>query len=204
LRPTTIFNSAFGQWTTSLGLLSALIAGLSFTFVPLVAHPRPNAPAVEQPPPTLTPPPPPPPELFVLKSASSFAAGAGSVLTYTVLLVNDSVGAGDPGSSVSMVDSIPAGTTFLRVHPYSPGEYDRETNSFRWRGRVPLHEEGNPDSDRALSFAVRIRPEAPVGTIISNTAIITDALGRRYEPWFETEVDAPAPTIYLPRLYSRR
>jgi uncharacterized repeat protein (TIGR01451 family) len=147
-------TSTTGDWAESLpgtannssmGLTTTLKpgSGLIYTFTP--APPGPN----------------------LLPSSKSGAAlvSSNQVLTYTVFVRNS----GDlPTTETSMVDPIPANTTF--AYSVTPGlTYNEDDNQMEWTGSVAA------ESTQELTFAVNVGSNLGCGvTSITNVATISD------------------------------
>ncbi len=99
-------------------------------------------------------------DLSITKTSGVDPVPSGSVLTYTVSLVN---GGPDPAASVVVTDTLPAGVTFL-----STSGCDNDPNG------VPSCVLGTLGASAGTSYTISVTVDAGPGTI-SNTADVTAA-----------------------------
>lgn len=127
-----------------------------------------------------------PPTLLVHKMAQPEAISPDDVITYTIVMMNDMLGASDPGASVELTDDIPAHTTYVAGTATGGAQYDAAADTITWAGAVPRGDSAT------VSFQVRVAGDAPAGEEIENVALITDALGRVSEVRASVSLHAPA------------
>jgi immune inhibitor A len=97
------------------------------------------------------------------KTVSSAQARPGQRIKYTLKVRNTN----PVGQAFVVDDPIPENTTFVWGRHFDPA-----TNSIHWQHGVPA------GRARYISFVVRVNPDTPVGTIITNEAYLSDsALG---------------------------
>jgi uncharacterized repeat protein (TIGR01451 family) len=94
-------------------------------------------------------------------------AKAGDNLTYEICLANPS--ATRTVTHVSIVDTLPPQTTFVSAEgDGASGYYDAVTHTYTW-----FYGSLAPASQDCLDLVVRILPETPADTVITNTAMLT-------------------------------
>lgn len=91
--------------------------------------------------------------------ASKAQVTAGKMITYTLTVKNQT----PVSQSFELTDPIPAYTTILQSQYFDPA-----SNAIHWKGTLL------PNSSRFISFTVRVNADTPDGTIITNTAQVTD------------------------------
>jgi uncharacterized repeat protein (TIGR01451 family) len=128
--------------------------------------------------------------LSLVKRVSPGEVKPGHTLTYTLKVTNTT----PVSQTFDLNDPIPANTHFNRGryddhdsrvsyeftastsdryhHSHDGPYYDRDTNSIVWKGKI------GPHRTQYFTFQVRVDRATAVGTIITNTAVLTDsALG---------------------------
>jgi uncharacterized repeat protein (TIGR01451 family) len=132
--------------------------------------------------PQLTTTPSAPPTLLLAKLVDKEQAMVGDLVTYTLVLMNDQLGAEDPGAKVQLLDELPE-TLELQAGSLSSGAtYDEVTRTVRWSGRVP--QGGSVD----ITFRAVLTPAAAEVRSVLNTAVVTDALGQVTERSAQVQV----------------
>lgn len=123
-----------------------------------------------------------PPTLLVAKLVDKERAAVGEALTYTLMVMNDQLGAEDPGAKVQLLDTLPE-TLELQPGSLSPeATYDDVTRSVRWSGQVPQGRSVD------ITFRAVLRPAAAEMRSVLNTVVVTDALGNVTERSAQTQV----------------
>jgi len=123
-----------------------------------------------------------PPTLLVAKLVDKEQAAVGEVLTYTLVVMNDQLGAEDPGAKVQLLDALPE-TLELQPGSLSPdAAYDKVTRSVRWSGRVPQ------GGSVGITFRAMLTPAAAEVRSVLNTVAVTDALGQVTERSAQVQV----------------
>ena len=112
------------------------------------------------------------PILRMEKKANPTVVGPGGTIEYTVVIYN--VGS-VTAPSVTMIDPIPAGTTFVAGSETATAPtvvYDAGNNWIKWSGAIPAG--GNV----VITFKVTVDDKTPCGTLIHNRAgILSDNSG---------------------------
>ena len=116
------------------------------------------------------------------KEVDKGVAVPGEVLTYTLTLRN--AGMAD-ATGVTVVDPIPAYTTYMPDSLGGDAIYVEEANQIEWSGAVPS------GSQASFSFAVRTVPPLPDGTVVVNTATIDDGVHLPFTRTSATTIAAP-------------
>jgi uncharacterized repeat protein (TIGR01451 family) len=101
------------------------------------------------------------------KAVNQSVAVPGEVLTYTLTLRN---AGGADASNVTVVDPIPAHTTYQIGSATAGATYDEAASRILWSGAVPS------GGQVSFSFAVRTKAPLPDGTVVVNTATIDDGV----------------------------
>ena len=130
------------------------------------------------------------PTLLTFKQARPDPVEPGGVLTFTIGLMNDMLDTFDPGASVTVYDPVPMSLTVLSDTLPSGAVYNPLTNAVTWQGSVP---QGLPVS---LTFQAQVALTAT--GIVTNTAVITDALGTVYQPSAAVIIVTAAPGTATP------
>ncbi|MBC8449335.1 MAG: S8 family serine peptidase, partial [Chloroflexi bacterium] len=100
------------------------------------------------------------------KQVSAAIAPPGSVLTYTLVLSNSGAGA----AQVTVSDPLPAEVSFVEGSATGGAVYDGVRHEIFWQGTV------GAGAVWPLGFSVRLHPELPAGSVVTNTAIIADGV----------------------------
>lgn len=122
------------------------------------------------------------PILDIKKEANVSFVIPGGEIEYTVTLVNGGTG---PATGVTMIDPIPAGSTFV---PNSESAtvptvaYDNANNWIKWTGNIPVGD------SVVIKFKVRVNEQIDCGAIIHNRAGL---IGANNEPTLVAEVRTP-------------
>lgn len=112
----------------------------------------------------------PPPGLRIEKKANVAAVVPGGIIEYTIVVVNT----GGPATGVTIVDPIPAGTTYVpgSVNSLPPGAtYNVGLNRVEWTGNIPA------GGNLIIKFKVLVNPQIDCPTEIKNEAAILAATG---------------------------
>jgi uncharacterized repeat protein (TIGR01451 family) len=126
--------------------------------------------------------------LMVAKLVDHPQAMVGEVLQYTLVILNDMLGGVDPGSSVHLVDTLPAALELVAGSLSSDASYDAPTRTVHWHGRVA--QGGSVE----VSFRARVMPAALEQRSVINTMTVQDALDRRLDASANTDVVQPTLT----------
>ena len=94
-------------------------------------------------------------------------AAPGEALTYAITLRNPGQ---RPIPAATALDSIPSHTVFVTGSLTGGASYNASANRIEWQGSVP------PQSSQTLSFQVAVGAGLARGTLISNTAAVSDGL----------------------------
>ncbi len=135
--------------------------------------------------------------LMVGKLVDREQARPGDLLRYTLVVMNDQLRGGDPGTSVHLVDRLPDALELVADSLQADAVYDVQTHTIQWSGQVP----------RGLSvdviFQVRLTAAAAGVPSVVNTVVVTDAFGLERSSSAETQViqlaSTAAPTVSRPR-----
>jgi len=123
-----------------------------------------------------------PPTLLLAKLVDKEQAMVGDLLTYTFVLMNDQLGAEDPGAKVELLDELPETLELQPGSLSSDATYDQVTRTVRWSGRVP--QGGSVD----ITFRAVLTPAAGEMRSVVNTVVVTDALGQVTERSAQVQV----------------
>jgi len=116
-----------------------------------------------------------------IKRVDKVTALPGEVLTYTIALNN-------PGSAdfavVSLVDPMPANTTYVPGSVSGGATYCAETNQIEWSGTVR--------AGTSITFTFQVTLDSPLlgGTTIANVAAVNDGRGTSFTKKATTKVQA--------------
>jgi len=123
-----------------------------------------------------------PPTLLLAKLVDKEQAAVGEVLSYTLVVMNDQLGAEDPGARVQLLDHLPE-TLELQPGSLAPDAiYDEVTRTVLWSGRVP--QGGSVD----ITFRAVLTPAAADMRSVINNVVVTDALGQMTQRSAQTHV----------------
>ena len=126
--------------------------------------------------------------LLVGKLVDQDRAPPGSVLQYTLVVMNDMLSGEDPGASVTLEDALPEELELAPGSLHAEAEYDAITRTVRWTGRIAR------GSSIGLGFqALMTSLAATMGSVV-NTVIVTDAFGRVRQASAQIHVVPPTPT----------
>jgi len=103
-----------------------------------------------------------------IKSVDKTLASFGDSLTYTLRLSNT----GTTTATAIVTDVLPVQLAYISGSASAGAFYDDATRSIRWVGPI------GPSATTALSFSARILPGLEDDTVITNTAVVADPLGR--------------------------
>ena len=133
--------------------------------------------------------------LLPIKLVEPESAAPGDMVRFTLAVMNDMLGGQDPGTSVSLQDTLPPQ---LEIVPGSFGggmTYNPADRTLTWLGSVPR------GGSITLSFRARVATGASVGASIRNELRVTDAFGRSNNAAATVDVIAPSTwTAFLPWL----
>jgi uncharacterized repeat protein (TIGR01451 family) len=111
------------------------------------------------------------PDLSVTKSGAPNPVVAGTDLTYTITVTNNSA---IPALNVTMNDTVPANTTFQSVS--APAGFVCTTPPVGGTGMVSCTRNFTAANDvSVITLVVRVNANTPNGTILSNTAKVSSA-----------------------------
>lgn len=125
------------------------------------------------------------------KSVEPDVVQPGDVLTYTLVLANAGP---DDAPAVHLTDTLPLSTTYVPgslAFPAGAGGYDPATRAITWTSAVSV---GMPVT---VTFRVTVDLGLEDGTLISNTALISDGAGTVYERLATATVHVPMPPFVL-------
>jgi len=127
---------------------------------------------------------PPPAEatLSVAKWVDKEQAVVGDVLTYTLVVMNDMLGAEDPGHNVQLQDIMPEALEWVPGSLSPEAAYDAASRTVRWSGAVPRG--GSVD----ITFRAVLAPAAAELRSVLNTVAVTDAFGQVSQQSAHTQV----------------
>ena len=120
--------------------------------------------------------------LLVHKMVDKEYAEPGEVLSYTIVLMNDMLGGGDPGAEVTVHDPLPTTLAFVAGSLSAGASYDEPTRTISWEGQVPR------GGSVTIHFAAELTGEAAAWRSVSNWVHVTDAFGREYEEQAQTHI----------------
>ena len=133
------------------------------------------------------------PELVIRKSADVASVAPGGTIEYTIVLAN---GGTAPAIGITMLDPIPAGTTYVAgsANATAPAVvYDAGNNWIKWGGDVPA------GGSVTITFKVEVTEEVECQSTIFNRAAIvrpTD-LSIVQQAIAEVRVDCPQQDLYM-------
>lgn len=130
------------------------------------------------------------PTLLVFKQFSADTIVPGETVTITIGLMNDMLGDDDPGAMVRLYDAVPLSLGVLSDTLSSGASYDPLSNAVSWQGSVP--------QGQSVTVRFQARASLMASGVITNTATITDALGRLYQPSDSVMVMAALTTTPTP------
>jgi uncharacterized repeat protein (TIGR01451 family) len=106
------------------------------------------------------------PVLTITKKADPGAVAPGGTVMYTIVIVNSGSA---PATGVTMIDPIPAGTTFVSGSETATAPtvaYDSGNNWVKWTGAIPA------GGSVTITFKVQVNADAQCGSVIHNRASI--------------------------------
>jgi uncharacterized repeat protein (TIGR01451 family) len=107
-----------------------------------------------------------PPLWYSLKTANTSSALPGEVLTYTISLLNNGV---IPVDNVYITDTLPVSLTYINNSlTATSGSFKEQGNIISWTGSVSVSQ------GVTLTFGTTISTTIPFGSVITNTATISD------------------------------
>jgi len=138
--------------------------------------------------PTVTPSPTVQATLGVAKSADREAVALGQKLQYRLVVMNDMLVGGDPGTAVTVEDVLSPALEFVEGTLTGQAVYEAASRTVRWVGQVP----------RGGSVEVRFQARLVLAdsSAVSNTVRVTDAFGRPSEA--SVQVQVVPNRLYLP------
>lgn len=120
--------------------------------------------------------------LGVSKLVDLSEAPPGSMLRYTLVVMNDILSGEDPGASATLQDALPE-TLELAPGSLNPtAQYDEGTRTIRWTGSIAR------GSSIGLGFHALMTDLASTMRSVSNSVVVTDAFGRVREASAHTHV----------------
>lgn len=126
--------------------------------------------------------------LMVAKIVDKQQAAPGEILQYSLVVMNDMLAGADPGTSVTLEDSLPSTLEFVPGTLSTGAVYEAASRAIRWSGPVP----------RGGSVEVRFQAQLAAATgdsrSVINTVRCTDAFGHQTEASVQTQVTLLAPT----------
>jgi uncharacterized repeat protein (TIGR01451 family) len=134
------------------------------------------------------------PILKIEKRADPTSAPPGGTIMYTIVIAN--VG-NAPANSVTMIDPIPAGTTFVAGSESATAPtvvYDAGNNWVKWGGNIPAN------SSVTITFKVTVNDDTPCGTVIHNRAFIVrqnDPIAPTLAAEADVKVDCGEPKLEI-------
>ncbi len=130
--------------------------------------------------------------LMIGKLVDKGQASRGDVLQYTLVVVNDQLRGGDPGTSVQIVDRLPEALELVTDSLPADATYDTRAHAIYWDGQVPR------GSSVDVVFQARLTASTVGMPSIVNTLVVTDAFGRERTTSAETRV-VQLPNTATPR-----
>jgi len=128
--------------------------------------------------------------LAVAKFVDKQQAKPGDLLQYSLVVMNDMLGGGNPGASVTLEDTLSPQVEFVEGTLTGQAVYEAASRTVRWVGQVPL------GGSVEVRFQARVTAAAVEAHAVSNTVLVTDAFGRQRAASVQTEV-TPC-YLYLP------
>ena len=126
--------------------------------------------------------------LTAFKFVDKQEAAPGEVLQYSLVVMNDMLAGLDPGTSVTIADTLPPQLEFVEGTLSGGAVYDAPTRTVRWSGAVPR------GGSFEVRFQARLMASAAEMRSLLNTMRITDAFGRQREASAQTQVTLLAVT----------
>jgi uncharacterized repeat protein (TIGR01451 family) len=123
--------------------------------------------------------------LLVHKMVDKEYVGPGELLSYTIVMMNDMLGGGDPGTSVTVSDTLPTTLAYVTGSLSSGATYDEPTRTIHWEGQVPR------GGSVTITFAAQLTAQAAEMRSVSNWVHVVDAYGRMYERQAQTHILHP-------------
>ncbi len=128
---------------------------------------------------------PPRPDLTTsVKTVNKATASPEEKVTYTLTIKNTGTA---PAPNPTIVDPIPAGTTYVDGSVTGGAVYDAASKTIRWTGASLAI-----GAEHTVSFQVRVNDDTAVGTVITNDAVFRDVR-------FAIEVTKSATTTVVPQ-----
>ncbi|MSP11967.1 MAG: DUF11 domain-containing protein [Chloroflexi bacterium] len=115
------------------------------------------------------------------KTVDRSQADPGDILTYHLSIHNDSRSV---VNDVHLVDAVPTATTYITGSATGGLIYNPAQNRVEWTGSVAAR------SQQAVTFQVRLSSQLSSGVVVTNTAMLTDALGANVERSATTRIAA--------------
>ena len=144
--------------------------------------------------PTATPTPLPSPTvdatLMVAKFVDKQQVAPGTVLQYTVVVMNDMLGGADPGAAVTLEDMLVPELEFIPGTLTGQAVYEAASRTVRWTGQVPL------GGSVEVRFQARVKAAAAEMGAVVNSVLVRDAFGRQRQASVTTHVTFNR--LYLP------
>jgi uncharacterized repeat protein (TIGR01451 family) len=128
--------------------------------------------------------------LMVAKFVNKQRAATGELLQYSLVVINDMLAGPDPGTMVTMEDTLPLELEFVEGTLTGGAVYEAARRTVRWVGSVPR------GGSVEVRFQVRLTHAATEMAAVSNTVLVTDAFGRSGEASVQTQVIPHQ--LYLP------
>jgi uncharacterized repeat protein (TIGR01451 family) len=141
--------------------------------------------------PTATPTELPSATLLPLKLVQPTAALPGSIVRYTLAVMNDQLQGGDPGTSVELRDVLPTQVQLIAGSLTGSATYEESTHTIRWQGQVPRGQ------GITIEFQARLDAAAQPGASVVNELVVTDAFSREERRSVLLQVAQPS-TLAVP------
>jgi uncharacterized repeat protein (TIGR01451 family) len=140
--------------------------------------------------------------LLTFKTVDKEWARPGEELQYAVVMMNDMLGGGDPGTDVRLRDPLPASLELVPGSLDQRATYDAGTRTIYWQGQVPR------GGSVEITFRALLTQAAAGLRSVINAAIVTDALGREVAATAQTQILHQTPTgvhsyVYVPVVRKR-
>jgi uncharacterized repeat protein (TIGR01451 family) len=126
--------------------------------------------------------------LVTVKAATPITGEPGSLVTYTLALTNIT----NAPMAVSLSDTLPAQVSYLGPLAYDNGDGRYTASVITWTGSVLT------TTSTLITWTVQITPGVSYGSVITNTAIVSDAYGLFVSPPALISVPKRYYYIYLP------
>jgi uncharacterized repeat protein (TIGR01451 family) len=128
--------------------------------------------------------------LAVAKFVDKLQATTGEILQYSLVVMNDMLVGGDPGTAVTMEDALPPEVEFIAGTLTGQAIYEEASATVWWAGQVPR------GGSVEVRFQVRVTLEAAEMPSVINVVLVTDAFGRQSGATVETQLVPHR--LYLP------